>query len=177
MDGELQRAQRRRVLGAKGTHAAEQYKPTQKDTYTEWDWKYTPRHCTRANCTSNPYSPFANHLFAFYHSPRSSSFIPLPTLCPPCAETEVETFERYVGVKWGSRCGWEEGEWGEWVGGVVGERDAGRGFWEGAQERVVRERGPMVRSERGGEGEERGGVGVDGGRKRGFLRKIFGGGG
>jgi hypothetical protein len=42
--------------------------------------------------------------------------------------------------KWGSRCGWDEGEWNEWFDKAVKERDMEREFWERAQERNVRER-------------------------------------
>jgi len=68
-----------------------------------------------------------------------SSFAPLPTLCPECATNEVAAFERLITEKWGSRCGWHEREWDEWIEKVVGERFAEKGFWEGAQEREVRE--------------------------------------
>ncbi|KAF1921955.1 hypothetical protein BDU57DRAFT_67975 [Ampelomyces quisqualis] len=105
-----------------------------------WDWTFTPRHCTRAACRSPAYSPYATHLYAFYHTPCSLTFTPLATLCSTCAAVEVEAFERMVGEKWGSRCGWDEGEWGVWFDGVVGEREKGREFWEKAQQRDVGER-------------------------------------
>jgi hypothetical protein len=136
-DAELKRRLRRIVLGT--TSSSDKGK---QPADTTWDWKYTPRYCTRANCSSLPYSPFASHLYAFYTTPRPSTFVPLVTCCPACAITEVEAFEQMVAVKWGSRCGWQDGEWAEWFRGQVGERDAERGFWEGAQERVSRERGP-----------------------------------
>jgi len=126
-DTDLQRRQRRIVLGAPGTLLdGGQPKDQKQQKHTdnneaEWNWTYTPRHCTRSSCTSSPYSPFANHLYTFYHSARSSTFSPLPTLCPSCAKNEVEAFERYVAEKWSSRCGWDDGEWNEWFGKAVEE--------------------------------------------------------
>jgi hypothetical protein len=145
----------------------------------EWDWKYTPRYCTRAECPSTPYSPFANHLYAFYHTPRSSSFIPLATCCPSCAKTEVEAFEHMVTEKWNSRCGWHEGEWDVWFENAVKEREMEREFWDKAQERVTREKGPGGRVDGGGKSaeKERGGAGTGEKklvkRKSVFFRRLF----
>jgi hypothetical protein len=176
-NADLQRQQRRRVLGAARTHVAVQDKGKQKDV--EWDWSYTPRHCTRSACHATPYSPFANHLYAFYHSLRPSKFTPLPTLCPPCAKNEVEAFERYTTEKWNSRCGWDATQWNEWFGQAVKDRNAECDFWLKAQERVVREKGPAKWVERElvlREVEEMSGVGKEE-KKKGFLKKLFGAGG
>jgi hypothetical protein len=146
-DAELLRRQKSVVLGAPAVKLSQ---PITATNDTQWRWLYTPRHCTRASCHSKPYSPFANHLFAFYHSSRPSKFSPLTTLCPACATTEVESFELLVMQKWGSRCGWDDEEWNKWFEGAVREREREMGFWEGAQEREVRER--RVRRTEKGEG-------------------------
>lgn len=149
-----------------------------------WRWEFTTRHCTRATCPSPRYSPFANHLYAFYHShtqtrSEPSSFAPLPTLCPECATNEVAAFERLITEKWGSRCGWHEREWDEWIEKVVGERFEERVFWEGAQEREVREwigrRGGKVVSEvveDGGKLKESEEVEVLG-KKKNVFKRLF----
>jgi hypothetical protein len=138
-DAELKRKLRRIVLGTNASNTTDKKGKQSADII--WDWRYTPRYCTRANCASEPYSPFASHLYTFYTTPRASTFVPLSTCCPACATTEVEAFEQMFAVKWGSRCGWEDGEWAEWFRGQVAEREVERGFWEGAQERVSREKG------------------------------------
>lgn len=156
---------------------------TSKDnTDTEWKWKYTPRHCTRASCPSARYSPFANHLFAFYHTRRALTFYPLPTLCPPCARNEVEAFERMVSEKWASRTGWDEAEWEMWFGTVMQDREMATEFWEKAQEREVMERRagqvPGVekkkkkeKTEKRVEKDEENVVG----KKKSVFRRLFGG--
>jgi hypothetical protein len=135
-DEDLQKRQKRIVLG---TWPIGQNKDKQDDD-TEWNWIYAPRHCTRSSCQSTPFSPFANHLYAFYHTRRSLSFTALPTLCPTCATDEVEAFERMVAEKWASRCGWDESAWKEWFDKAVKDREMERAFWETAQEREVTER-------------------------------------
>ncbi|KAF2833631.1 hypothetical protein CC86DRAFT_278824 [Ophiobolus disseminans] len=177
-DADLLRRQRRIVLGAAHALLAGAQTQQKRNDASDWDWSYTPRHCTRSACSAAPYSPFANHLHAFYHSPRSSTFAPLLTLCPPCAKNEVEAFERYVVEKWGSRCGWEDELWNEWFGNAVADRSAERDFWLGAQERVVRERGParsVQREVRQKEEEESRGEEKIKEGKKGVWKRLFGG--
>ncbi|KAH9881681.1 hypothetical protein IAQ61_000408 [Plenodomus lingam] len=113
-----------------------------------WDWRYTPHRCTAVNCKANPYSPYASHLYIFYHSPRPSTFKPLHTLCPRCANREVEDFERRVSEKWSSRCdGWNEQEWDEWLGNVVRDREMDAEFTEKAQEKMIKDKGTTRRVE------------------------------
>jgi hypothetical protein len=95
--------------------------------------------------------------------------VPLSTCCPTCATTEVEAFEQMFAVKWGSRCGWEDREWAEWFRGQVGEREVEKGFWEGAQERVSREKGPGVWMD-GREGEGENNVVV---RRKSVFKRLF----
>ncbi|KAH7084928.1 hypothetical protein BKA63DRAFT_5696 [Paraphoma chrysanthemicola] len=156
-DAELVSSQKRIVIGAPNTPPRPQTKQqVDKDADADWNWIYSPRPCTRASCppssSTHTYSPFSTATFAFYHTPRESTFTPLSTLCPSCATTEVEAFERLVAEKWGSRCGWDEGEWGEWLGGMVRERKAEGKFWERAQERVAREARAKKREGAGGQG-------------------------
>ncbi|KAH4608569.1 hypothetical protein HBH82_071780 [Parastagonospora nodorum] len=150
---------------------------------SEWRWEFTTRHCTRASCPSTRYSPFANNLYAFYHphiqtQSEPSSFAPLPTLCPECATNEVAAFERLITEKWGSRCGWHEQDWDEWIKKVVGERFEEKGFWEGAQEREVGEwvarRGEKIVDEVKVEKVE---VQVEKRKKVGVFKRLFGKGG
>jgi hypothetical protein len=130
-DAKLQREQRRRVLGAEKGGAKE-----------VWEWKYTLRPCTTASCKTF-YTPYSNHLYAFYRTPLpSTNFAPQQTLCPGCAKTEVAGFEYKVKEKWGSRCGWNEQEWNEWFKNAVNDRKMEQEYWVKAQERVVRESGP-----------------------------------
>jgi hypothetical protein len=181
-DTQILGRQKRIVLGAPNPIASVSTKATKiQPADTEWNWIYTPRNCTRSSCPSSPYSPFSNHLFAFYHTPRASIFTPLSTLCPSCAKTEVEAFERMVGEQWSSRCGWDEGEWVGWLGKVVTERREGGEFWERAQERVVRERGVGRWVEKEGQGGISGDEAGKGegrredGKKKGMLKRLFGG--
>lgn len=166
-DADLQRRQKRIIIGTEAS----------KEEDEEWMWMYTPRHCTRASCPSARYSPFANHLFAFYHARRSSTFTALPSLCPPCARDEVEAFERMISEKWASRTGWDEGEWNYWFGKVTQDRDMGREFWEKAQEREVRERrtGQGVDEQKVEKVNERGGEKLVG-KKKSVFKRLFGGG-
>ncbi|PVH93891.1 hypothetical protein DM02DRAFT_483307, partial [Periconia macrospinosa] len=111
--------------------------PTNNDKNDEsWDWRYTPRPCTRKDCKSQWYSPFDNKLYFLYHTSRPSGLIPLPTLCPRCAKTDVEAAEeRMEGRK-------NEGTmWEQWCEEVRRDREMEVEFWEKAQERLVREEG------------------------------------
>ncbi|KAH8730222.1 hypothetical protein GQ44DRAFT_607079 [Phaeosphaeriaceae sp. PMI808] len=142
VDAELQRRQKRIVLGTAKSTAKTNTQAAKQPDDTVWIWAYTPRQCTRATCPSDPYSPFANHLYAFYNTPHPLNFTPQPTFCPSCAKKEVEALECSVMQKWNSRCGWDEDEWNAWFENMVQDRNMEFEFWEKAQERVVRERGP-----------------------------------
>jgi hypothetical protein len=131
----LQREQRRRVLGTGGASNGE--------VDGVWNWRYTPRPCTTASCKTF-YTTYSNHLYAFYRTPLpTSSFLPQQTLCPGCVKTELESFEHRIKEKWGSRCGWEEREWNEWFSNAINDRKMEQEYWIKAQERVVREKGPV----------------------------------
>ncbi|KAI8934419.1 hypothetical protein NX059_009154 [Plenodomus lindquistii] len=204
-DEQLQRDLQSRVLGSsssssnaatvpaeKSTASANTSSPNNanaklKVTFDTWDWRYTPRRCTKAKCKATPYSPFASHLYNFYNTTRVSTFRPLATLCPACATKEIEAFERKVNEKWGSRVGgWDEREWEEWFGNVVRDRQMEGEFWEKAQERVVREKkggvgrvesvavgrgkGQVMEKVKGVE-EKKGEVGV--GRRKSVFRRMF----
>ena len=124
-DAKLQREQRRRVLGAGAAG-----KGGVKEV---WDWKYTLRPCTTASCKTF-YTPYSNHLYAFYRIPLpSTNFLPQQTLCPGCSKTEVAGFEYKVKEKWGSRCGWNELEWNEWFNNVINDRKMEQEYWVKAQ--------------------------------------------
>jgi hypothetical protein len=177
-DEELQQRQKHIVFGPSSPSPTTQTKD--KSTKTEWLWHFMPRHCTSASCPSGPYSPFSNHLFPFYHPQIStSSFSPLPTLCPPCAKNEIDAFERMITEKWNSRCGWHGKEWDEWIGKVVVERFEGRCFWERAQEREIRERGVKKYVERGIKEDGRAPVERVGKveKKKSVFKRLFGKGG
>ena len=123
-----QKKQTRRVLGNVG-----------KGTDAMWNWKYTMRPCTTASC-KKLYTPYSNHLYAFYRTPLlSTNFLPLQTLCPGCAKTEVEGFENKIKEEWGSRCEWETLEWNVWFKNAMHERMMELEYWIKAQERVVRQ--------------------------------------
>jgi hypothetical protein len=174
----FQRRQRHIVLDAAGSHAANPQDKNRRED-EEWKWSYNPRHCTRSSCSKPPYSPFANHLYLFYHTARSSTLTPLPTLCPACAKNEVEAFERYAAEKWGSRGEWDDVEWNEWFGAAVRERDEEKEFWLRAQERVGKEMGSAigeeksVRKEKVEEKVEEKEQTKKAGKKRGVLRRWF----
>jgi hypothetical protein len=175
-NAELKRRLRRVILGASASSSTAQNKGKQIADM-EWDWKYTPRYCTRAECRSAPYSPFASHLYAFYHTARSSTFVPLATCCPSCAKTEVEAFEQMVAEKWSSRCGWDDAEWTAWFGSAIKDRELEREFWDKAQERVTREKGPSswvdgksVEQESGGVGKEKKPVE----KRKSVFKRLFG---
>lgn len=142
VDARLRQTQKLRVLGTGSSAAATRNGKAKQDNSNEWEWRYTPRHCTKNGCKSNRYSPFANHLYNFYNTRRPSTFFPLQTLCPSCSNAEVEAFEKLIQEKWSSRCGWDEAEWDEWFSNAVRDREMEQDFWEKAQERVVKEKGP-----------------------------------
>jgi hypothetical protein len=132
-DARLQRAQSQRVLGVSSLKG--------KATSNGFDWRYTPRNCTKKGCAAVPYSPFENQCFAFYSFPNpSTSLLPLTTLCPSCSRAESEGFGAKLMEKWSSRCGWDGEEWDGWYQNALQTRKAEQEFWEKAQERVVRER-------------------------------------
>ncbi|KAF3047283.1 hypothetical protein E8E11_006439 [Didymella keratinophila] len=131
-DARLQKAQSQRVLGISSLKG--------KATTDGFDWRYTPRNCTRKGCAAAPYSPFAIQSFGFYNTPNSStSLLPLTTLCPSCSRAESEGFGAKLMEKWSSRCGWDGEEWDGWYQNALQARKAEQDFWEKAQERVVRE--------------------------------------
>lgn len=135
-DARLQQTQKSVVFGA-----AKSTSPKDKNTVDEWNWRYTPRPCTRQNCKKSYYSPYATHLFSFYTSPRPlTGFLPLQTLCPHCANSEVEGFEQKIREKWSSRCGWNSVEWEQWYNNAKKDREMEMEFWEKAQERNVKEK-------------------------------------
>ncbi|KAF3032300.1 hypothetical protein E8E12_003052 [Didymella heteroderae] len=133
----LQKAQSQKVLGT--SHAlSPKGKVPQNNGF---DWRYTPRNCTKKGCTSPPYSPFSTQCFGFYNMPNSSNqLLPLITLCPSCSKAESEGFGAKLMEKWSSRCGWDGEEWDGWYQNTIQARKAEQEFWEKAQERVVRER-------------------------------------
>ncbi|RMZ69482.1 hypothetical protein GMOD_00006298 [Pyrenophora seminiperda CCB06] len=166
----LARIQKRRVLGAPVLLADKS-----TDARAEaWDWRYTPRPCTSAACNEY-YSPYSNHLYAFYRTPLAgTAFFPQQIFCPKCAQTEVETFEQRVKEKWGSRCGWDGGEWAEWYANARGDREMELEYWLKAQEGVVKEKGParwVARLEDGYRAGDDGGDDRDG--DRGVRKNIF----
>jgi hypothetical protein len=173
-DTALQRTQKRRILGAKAT-PSDATKPSKGVAQEDrvWDWRYTPRQCTTSGCKKAPYSPFANHLFPFYSTPRPSTFKPLQTLCPACAKSEIETFEQNITQKWASRCGWNETEWNDWFMNVARDREMEVEFWEKAQERVVREKGPARWIDRLEEVEPKVQTPVGNKGKQSIFRKLF----
>jgi hypothetical protein len=139
-DAQLQQRQKRVVLGSpKLSSPSKSNNATNQDG--EWNWRYTPRPCTKQGCTQPYYSPYATHLFSFYTSRRpATGVVPQATLCPQCSQAEVEGFERTVDEKWSSRCGWNAVEWEQWHSNAKKDREMEMEFWEKAQERVVREK-------------------------------------
>jgi hypothetical protein len=132
-DAKSRKRQRLRVLGSGG-----------KGSDAVWNWRYTMRPCTTASCKTF-YTPYANHLYDFYRTPLpNTNFLPLQTLCPGCAKTEVEGYENKVKEKWGSRCGWDTREWNEWFTNAINDRMMELEYWMKAQERVVSQMGPAL---------------------------------
>ncbi|KAF9693751.1 hypothetical protein EKO04_008469 [Ascochyta lentis] len=137
-DARLQRAQSKRVLGSPQMVMTKE-KTSQTDS--GYDWRYTPRNCTKRGCTSLPYSPFSTQFYSFYNTPNTSTqLMPLTTLCPSCSKAEAEGFGAKLMEKWSSRCGWDGEEWDGWYQSAIHHRKTEVEFWEKAQERVVRER-------------------------------------
>lgn len=137
-DARLQRLQRNRVIGSIHTTS-----PKGKTTQTNdgFDWRYTPRNCTKKGCTSLPYSPFSTQFYSFYNTPNTSTqLMPLTSLCPNCSKAEAEGFGTKLMEKWSSRCGWDGEEWDGWYQNAVQARRTELEYWEKAQERVVREK-------------------------------------
>ena len=167
-DNGLRRRQSNIVVGS--------HRTTVKETMTrqdEWDWRYTPRSCTQASCTSPPYSPFSNHDYEHYHPstvPSQSTFVPLLHLCPSCSRSEVAAFEHNILEKWGSKCEWDGREWDEWFNEIVGRRKVECEFWGRAQERVVREKRAARENSVQEDGERR----KEGREKKGVWRRLFG---
>lgn len=136
-DARLQKAQSQRVLGSSHTLTSKG-KAMQDGGF---DWRYTPRNCTKRGCTSAPYSPFSTQYFVFFNTPNpSTQLLPLTTLCPSCSKAESEGFGAKLMEKWSSRCGWDGEEWDGWYQNAILARKKEQEFWEKAQERVVRER-------------------------------------
>ena len=140
-DTQLQQSQKRIVLGTAKPSSNPSKSTDAAKHDAEWNWRYTPRPCTKQGCTQPYYSPYATHLFSFYTSRRAATgLVPLATLCPQCSQAEVEGFERAIDEKWSSRCGWNAVEWEQWHSNAKKDRDMEMEFWEKAQERVVREK-------------------------------------
>lgn len=136
-DLRLQKAQSQRVLGNPQLSTLKGKVP-QNDPF---DWRYTPRNCTRKGCASPLYSPFSTPFFSFYNTPNpSTQLLPLSTLCPPCSRAESDGFGAKLMEKWSSRCGWDGEEWDGWYQNALHHRKGEGEFWEKAQERVVREK-------------------------------------
>lgn len=130
--------QRQRVLpSASGTPTAG--KGREKSWEEEWDWRFSPRPCTKKGCESPCYSPFDNRLYLFYTTPRPSDLLPLSTLCPSCAKEDVESAEERIDSRMRDAGGVVGPEWEEWCEQVRRDREMEVEFWEGTQERMVRE--------------------------------------
>jgi hypothetical protein len=139
-DAKLQQTQKRIVLGAAMPASSKSKTPTTQGS-DEWNWRYTPRPCTKQGCTKPFYSPYSTHLFSFYASRRpTTGFLPLATLCPQCSKAEVEEFEQKIDEKWLSRCGWNDVEWEQWYSNAKKDREMEMEFWEKAQERITKEK-------------------------------------
>ncbi|UPX16855.1 uncharacterized protein EKO05_0007238 [Ascochyta rabiei] len=137
-DARLRKVQIKRVLGSPQTMMVKEKSP---QTDSGYDWRYTPRKCTKRGCKSSPYSPFSTQFYSFYNTPNTSTqLMPLTTLCPSCSKAEAEGFGAKLMEKWRSRCGWDGEEWDGWYQNAVHNRKKELEFWEKAQERVVRDR-------------------------------------
>jgi len=124
---ELEERQRK-VLGAEGKGKG---KKKNDDRGEEWEWKYAPRPCTRKGCTRDWYSIFDNRLYLFYHTSRSSSLLPLSTLCPSCARADVEGVEDRID---GKRPEADGHVWMDWMEQVKRDREMERDLGGGAGE-------------------------------------------
>lgn len=105
----------------------------------EWDWRYSPRPCTRKGCEERWYSPFDNRLYLFYTTVRPSGFVPLSTLCPSCAKFDVERAEERIMGRKRDAGGVVGPEFEEWYVQMGKDRELEVEYWENVQERVVRE--------------------------------------
>jgi hypothetical protein len=132
----LEARQKKVVLGATQTESAKGKHDT--DAAAVWDWRFTPRPCTKKACAKQWCSPFDGRLFLFYHTARPSGLRPLTTLCPSCAREDVESAEKRIRER-GVDAG-EGPEWVEWCKQVEDDRKMEEEFWMHAQERVVREK-------------------------------------
>ena len=130
--------QRQRILPSTSKPAATG-KGKEKAWEEEWDWRYSPRPCTRKGCDKHHYSPFDNRLYLFYTTPRSSNLLPLSTLCPSCAKKDVESAEEKINSRMKDAGGVVGPEWEAWCVQVERDREMEIEFWEQAQERVVKE--------------------------------------
>ncbi|KAJ4294379.1 hypothetical protein N0V90_008069 [Kalmusia sp. IMI 367209] len=131
--------QKQRVLGSSSAPATKG-KEKEKSWEEEWDWRFSPRPCTKKGCGKSWYSPFDNRLYLFYTTPRPSGFVPLSTLCPSCAKEDVEGVEERIEERRRDVGGVVGPEWEEWCAQVARDREMEVEFWEGAQERVVKEK-------------------------------------
>lgn len=147
---EFEEGLKARVVGIAKKKGPKEKKPTGGERGEEnrngdrdwiyWDWKYTPRRCTKSACTSDRYSPYDHHFYLWYHTPRITGLSALQTLCPPCARRDVEEAERKRNQAWQDM---HPQEWREWMERLKRNRIREQEFWEKAQESRVRERGPQ----------------------------------
>ncbi|KAF2692211.1 hypothetical protein K458DRAFT_382039 [Lentithecium fluviatile CBS 122367] len=148
---ELETRQRQRLFGSGQSPVKGKEKVDEG-----WDWRYTPRPCTMKGCSKQWYSPFDNRLYLFYSTARPSGLLPLTTLCPSCAKTDVEVAEERIEER---RCDGGAGpEWKEWCEQVKGDRRMEEEYWSKAQERVVREKGVTMPVSMVKEGSKKGAV-------------------
>lgn len=179
-----ERRQKIRVLGlrrGKAIGAGEGGGGGSDDGSASW-WKYVPRPCTRKACPHPWYSPYASHLYTFYTCSSSTptpkrrlaSLLPLRTLCPACAQQNLSVTESSLLQK---RELLDDEEWILHAEQVRRDREMEVKFWEGAQERVVLEKGvrgatveELEREER--RGKEEGGEVLVKGRKGEVVREL-----
>ncbi|KAF2441672.1 hypothetical protein P171DRAFT_76378 [Karstenula rhodostoma CBS 690.94] len=121
--------------GVKGKEGKEKEKVWEE----EWDWRYSPRPCTRKGCEEGWYSPFDNRLYLFYTTARPSGFFPLSTLCPSCAKYDVESAAERIEERRRDVGGVVGPEFEEWHIQMGKDRDLEVEYWENAQKRIVRE--------------------------------------
>jgi len=106
----------------------------------DWDWRYSPRPCTKKGCGKQWYSPFDNKLYMFYTCTRPSGLVPLSTMCPACARADVESTEERIGARRREIGATTGPEWDEWLAQILKDREMEVEFWEQAQERVIQEK-------------------------------------
>ncbi|KAL5378725.1 hypothetical protein DPSP01_008949 [Paraphaeosphaeria sporulosa] len=141
----MERWQRQRVLPSAGVKGKDGKEGKEKENgkgqvwEEEWDWRYSPRPCTRKGCDEVWYSPFDNRLFLFYTTARPSGFVPLSTLCPGCAKFDVESAEERIEGRRRDVGGVVGPEFEEWYVQMGKDRELEVEYWEAAQERIVRE--------------------------------------